>query len=576
MKCEFYEACLQRLKICFKMKKFIVCALPIYLIIAVSCTSKERTLVYFDNFTYHGMDIGYEIPIDSQNFYFNPILSGSYSQPSICNKGDKYYLTTASYNYFPGIPVFESNDLVNWDQIGHAIDRIDQLNMDTITFGKGIYSSGISYNEKDEMFYLLAECNNNIGNFILKSENPHTGWSDPCFLDKIEGHDLSMFIDNSNDMHIVYCKEGVNGNDSSMYESVYLAGYDPIRNIIGESTEIFINSYTNLNNRLYLKTPRIYEMNDKYYLLTSMGSRGDNIEDMAFVSDNVYGPYIYDRGQKILSQKDLPSSRRFKVTETSNAQLIKNNNDDWYALFKGSRPYDDNKYNTGKETFLLPVIWKDGFPKIDYEEDGIPIVNQFVSCNLRNNTNNGNFFWKDGFDNEILDQRWVMIRTPHEKWYSVNNGSLNIKPSKNSIFELKNPSFVGRRQQHMEFESTVDINFTPVYDYDFAGMACYLNNEACYLFGKSRMNGKEVIIFKGPNTYSNMIYTPIPKDKTKVPLKLKTVAEMGTYIYYYSFDNGSQWRRFYHADASLISNANIGGEGGVLIGLYAFSAEKLY
>ena len=125
----------------------------------------------------------------------------------------------------------------------------------------------------------------------------------------------------------------------------------------------------------------------------------------------------------------------------------------------------------------------------------------------------------------------------------------------------------------MKVESTIDINFTPVYDYDFAVMACYLNNEACYLFGKSRMNGKEVIIFKDPNPNAKKIYTPIPKDKTKVALKLKTIAEMGTYRYYYSFDNVAQWRQFYHADTSLISNANIGGEGGVLIGLYAFSAE---
>ena len=160
------------------MKKILniyICALLLPAVFA--CSNDEKGAV-FSYFEYKGSDTVFAVNIDETRQYYNPILPGCYPDPSICRKGNDYYLATSSFAYYPGIPIFHSNDLVNWVQIGHVLNRPSQLKLDSIRLSGGVYAPAISYNPHNDMFYLINTCVDGIGNFIVKTKDPkENNWS---------------------------------------------------------------------------------------------------------------------------------------------------------------------------------------------------------------------------------------------------------------------------------------------------------------------------------------------------------------------------------------------------------------
>src|SRR5574344_3117503 len=165
-----------------------------------SCTNKNAS---FESFSYTGHDMFYETPIDSTSQYFNPILSGFYPDPSICRKDSTFYMVCSSFSYFPGIPIFKSADLVHWQQIGHVLDRAEQLNLDNIRLSGGIYAPDIQYNKHNNTFYLITTLCDGGGNFIVKTQDPEQGWSNPIWIPSVGGIDPSLFFDNDGSAYIV-------------------------------------------------------------------------------------------------------------------------------------------------------------------------------------------------------------------------------------------------------------------------------------------------------------------------------------------------------------------------------------
>ena len=100
----------------------------------------------------------------------NPLLSGFYPDPSICRVGDDFYMVTSSFSYYPGVPIFHSRDLAHWEQIGHVLDRPEQLPLDPYAISGGIFAPTIRYHEG--LFYMITTNVNHGGNFIVTSERP--------------------------------------------------------------------------------------------------------------------------------------------------------------------------------------------------------------------------------------------------------------------------------------------------------------------------------------------------------------------------------------------------------------------
>ncbi len=130
-------------------------------------------------FEYSGHDPVFDRPLP-RGSYRNPILAGFYPDPSITRAGNYFYLVSSTFTYFPGIPVFESNDLVHWRQIGNVIDRPSQLNFDGLSISRGLFAPSIQFHHG--VFYVVNTAVDASGNFLSVAQNPAGPWSDPIWL----------------------------------------------------------------------------------------------------------------------------------------------------------------------------------------------------------------------------------------------------------------------------------------------------------------------------------------------------------------------------------------------------------
>ena len=150
-----------------------------FLLVSVySCkkiSQKSQSVVHsnyaaFDWFDYKGKDDAYANISKSDSEYLNPILAGFYPDPTICRVENKFYLVNSSFCYFPGLPIFESTDLVNWKQIGNIIDRREQADFGTSRLSGGMYAPTIRYHKGT--FYVICTNVSGVGNFIVTAKKP--------------------------------------------------------------------------------------------------------------------------------------------------------------------------------------------------------------------------------------------------------------------------------------------------------------------------------------------------------------------------------------------------------------------
>ena len=172
-----------------------------------------KSVALFDYFNYKGEDDVYiSNPLPGDDYFYNPILPGWYSDPSICTNGEgDYFLAVSTFTYYPGVPLFHSKDLVNWKQVGHILNRPSQLvNMEGQHVSGGIFAPAISYNPHNKTYYMVTT-NVGAGNFFVKTQDPFGEWSDPIMLPEVTGIDPSYALVNG---HVLLGKIPVNDSHS--------------------------------------------------------------------------------------------------------------------------------------------------------------------------------------------------------------------------------------------------------------------------------------------------------------------------------------------------------------------------
>ena len=147
--------------------------------------------------------------------YSNPVLSGFHADPSICRAGADYYLVTSSFEYFPGVPVYHSRDLVHWRQVGHALTRESQLPLAGQKASKGIFAPTIRCH--DGTFYMITSNIENGGDFYVHTRDPAGEWSEPVWIRQKEwSMDPSLFFDD--DGRVYYTRHG-GGRNGGVYQA---------------------------------------------------------------------------------------------------------------------------------------------------------------------------------------------------------------------------------------------------------------------------------------------------------------------------------------------------------------------
>ncbi|HEX7846932.1 MAG TPA: glycoside hydrolase family 43 protein [Chitinophagaceae bacterium] len=516
-----------------------------------------------------------------QLYYTNPILSGFYPDPSICKAGDDYYMTTSSFAYFPGLPIFHSKDLVNWKQLGHAIDRAEQMDFNGAGVSRGLFAPAISYHKG--LFYIVCTQIDKLGNFVITAKDPKGPWSNPVALPQVNGIDPSLFFDKDDKAYIVY--NSIPPDNKPLY-----SGHRTIRmyefdwrnlKVTGEEKLIVNGGIDISKNPVWIEAPHILNKDGWYYLICAEGGTGYNHSEVVFRSKEVWGPYIPYENNPILTQRHLDKNRPNPITTTGHADFVETKDGKWYAVFLGCRPYEDDHYNIGRETFMAPVEWKDGWPHILEGNETVqyqyPVPMPAVTKKV-NNPFGGSAHFKDQFDHEKLNDRFMFLRTVKEPWYSLTEkkGYLRINLREETCGEKLNPSFIAFRQQNHRAEAFTSLQFSGRSENEKAGMAIFQSETHFYYLCKSVENDIPVIqLYESTKDSSMKLIISHSIENYPAELKLKIEARNSEYFFYYSKD-GKNWTYMIKkvVDGKFLSTKTAGGFVGCVFALYATSLGR--
>ncbi|MCB0744279.1 MAG: glycoside hydrolase family 43 protein [Ignavibacteriae bacterium] len=495
-----------------------------------------------------------------QKQFTNPILAGFYPDPSFCRVGDDYYLVNSTFSYFPGIPIFHSKDLVNWELIGHVMDRPEQLNTEGLGVSRGIFAPAISYH--DGLFYVTCTIVDGGGNFVVTSKNPEGPYSNPIFLSEINGIDPSLHFEENGKAYILFNSDAP--NNEPLYEghrTIRMFEFD-ITNlkVIGDEM-ILINGGSDLNKKpIWIEGPHIYHRYDYYYLMAAEGGTAEDHSEVIFKSKNIEGPYESYSGNPILTQRNLDPKRQNPITSTGHADLIETQNGEWWAVFLGCRPYkpfENNDYNLGRETFLAPVKWIEEpnsnnamWPIINPDYKEVQYYYNYPDIDIKEQIQttaySGNFAVTYDFDKDGLDKNFIFLRTPKEKWYSLveKESYLSVKTRPETCSGLLTPSFIGYRQHHNTCWASTKLQFSPASENEKSGLLVFMNENHYYLICKSLEKNKEVIQLYKSNDSENpndeielMASSIIPAEYKNSEVSLKINAAGKDFSFEYSYDD---------------------------------------
>ena len=322
------------------MKKNQVVLITAFLALFVftGCNA-QKNIPVFSSVVYEGDDDIYnENPLDSNEFY-NPILQGMYPDPAIARKGDDYYLVSSSFAMFPGVPIFHSNDLVNWTQIGHVLDRKSQLKVQDTEISLGIFAPDIRYNPNNDTFYMITtQFAGGFGNIVVKTQDPKEGWSDPIKLD-FAGIDPAIFFDDDGKAYVTHNDAPDEGEE--LYQGhrvIKIWEYDVEKDqVIKGTNKIIVNGGVDLSKKpIWIEAPHIYKKDGRYYLMCAEGGTGGWHSEVIFVSDKPMGPYEPAPSNPILTQRHFPKDRENKVDWVGHADLVVGPDDKYYGVFRNT------------------------------------------------------------------------------------------------------------------------------------------------------------------------------------------------------------------------------------------------
>jgi alpha-N-arabinofuranosidase len=415
--------------------------------------------------------------------YHNPILSGFYPDPSVCRVGEDFYLVNSTFAYFPGIPVFHSRDLAHWEQIGNVIDRPGQLDFDDTRVSRGLYAPTIRYH--DGLFYVVCTLIEKGGNFVVTAKDPAGPWSAPVWLNT-PGIDPSIFFDPL-DGRAWYV--GTNPEPKGQtYQGeceIYVAELDlSSLSLKGEMIGVWRGA---LRNGIWAEGPHIYRIGEWLYLLHAEGGTSINHAVCIARSKSITGPWIGNANNPILTHRHL--GKNASVINVGHADLFDVPGGGWYMVLLASRPFTDARVcPLGRETFLVPVVWEDGWPVIASKsglvEEEYPALKRGDLSVLKEPACD---FFQDS-----LPKHWLTLRQPkraEDSAWSIHNRRLRLFTVAATMNSREHPAFTGRRVQHKDWTFTVEMEFTPKAG-ECAGLVIIQNEEFQYRMEVYQPDGK--------------------------------------------------------------------------------------
>ncbi|ANQ51964.1 glycoside hydrolase family 43 protein [Flammeovirga sp. MY04] len=521
----------------------------------------------------------------SQTFT-NPIIQGGYPDPSITYDGEYYYIVNSSFEYFPGLPIHKSKDLVNWEWAGYGLHRIDQcngaMNLVDVQQNGGIHAPTIRYHEGT--FYIITTnvylpkekgADAQLVNFIITAKDAAGPWSEPHIIDGAPGIDPDIFFDDDGTVWFT----GTHSPDNPTYEGegeIWTQQLDIVNwKLKGERYYL----YRGACGGVWVEGPHVYKHDGRYYLMVAEGGTSYNHAMMIAVSDKITGPYVSNERNPILTTRNLSYDNW--VNSTGHADIIQLEDGRWYMVALGIRGDVDRASNMGRETFLTPVSWeREPFwwkdPKYDWpvvspengrimKEEKLPFEEQ---PQLRNDA------FVDHFDSEILNHEWNFRRVPLD-FYSIDtrNNQLVLNAINQKIGLREQYAFMGIRQKESLFDFEAKMQFNPKKEKEQAGI----------MINQKDDNYVSILVEKNDGNFEVSIYSNERKKEEKMVAKkilnnykgdiiFKVKSSTKKYEYYYSLDAGETYQLIGETKNDiLLSYGWNSGYTGAYLGVYCTS-----
>ncbi len=514
-----------------------------------------------------------------QHSFVNPILPGSYPDPSICRVGDEYYLVNSSFEYFPGLPIHKSKDLINWELIGYGLHRREQctgpVNLVDVQSNGGIHAPTIRYH--DGLFYIITtnvyyhqQTNTtDFVNFIITASDAAGPWSDPHILEGAPGIDPDIFFDDDGKVWYVGTHSPEDPDFSGQGE-IWLQEIDLARWALrGERSYLWRGAC----GGVWAEGPHLYKRDGRYYLMIAEGGTSFNHAMMIAVSDAIRGPYVSNERNPILTSRHL--SYDHWVHSTGHADLIELNDGRWFMVALGVRGDENRGSNMGRETHLIPVQWEREpfeWKEVKYEWPvAAPLtgkVERFNPVPFEGTSQTRRPIFSDNFEEEQLHLEWNFRRVPQERTYSLtaNPGSLRLYNLPAVITERAQASLIGIRQTESDFEYRAAMRFKPKTDLSEAGV-CIAQKDDNYISFTLQKRGKESwlqLVLMLPDAEKRVLKEQLIADYSG-EMTFRIVSTDHLYRYSYSL-NGSDFLPFEQTTADLLLSK---GYTGAYLALYA-------
>ena len=402
----------------------------------------------------------------------NPVLRGFSPDPSFVRVGEDYYLVTSTFEWFPGVRIHHSRDLVHWQLRGHALTRRSQLDLRGCPCSTGVWAPDLTYH--DGKFWLVyTNVRNGRGgfvdahNYLVTAPAVEGPWSEPVYLNA-SGFDPALFHDR--DGRTWFLQMVWDHRLPKKSGGITLQEYDPVaRKLVGKPRLIFEGTEAGGT-----EAPHIYWRDGWYHLMTAEGGTWfDHVVTMARAR-RLEGPYELDPGNPVLTSRDDPER---VLQKAGHGSLISTPKNEWFLAHLCARPLPGTKLcPLGRETALQRCTWNaDGWlrlasgghhPQVEVAAPLLP-PHPFPAEPTR-----------DDFTSRALNPHLNTLREPpDETWLSLTArpGWLRLtgRESLNSQYDV---SLVARRLTSLQAEASTCLEFAPESYREMAGLVCLFDN----------------------------------------------------------------------------------------------------
>lgn len=473
--------------------------------------------------------------------YYNPVVTGFYPDPSVCKANGKYYLVCSSFQYFPGVPLFESEDLINWTQIGHVLTRPNQVMLEKINSSGGVFAPTIRYN--DGRFYMVTTNDTTHTHFYVYTDDIYGEWSDPVTVDQ-NGIDPSLLFD---DGHVYFMS---NGTDDDNVPGVVQCEIDiATGKKLSKSKTIWQGS-----GGRYLESPHLYKINDYYYLMAAEGGTEYGHMITYARSKSPWGPFENYAANPVLTNRNKAP---YRIQGIGHGDLIEDYNGNWHILCLGFRQIHmwQTYHNLGREVFVIPVNFdsdewfkagKDGTCDGSYEIQG-----DFSQAPIKEYT----------FKSTDWNIDWAYLRHPHVENYTLSDDYAILHGTDVTLEDVDSPTFICLRQREFNMDLSVDVSI----DQGEAGVSLYMcENEHYDIAIRKTEDGYEAVLKLNIGDIKHIQNTI----KLSGP-EARLIIKSDSVFYNFSVVDNDVTATLGRAQSKYLSSEVSNGFTGVVTGLYA-------